>query len=152
LKVKLPPLRDRLEDIPLLAGRIITRLNRIRGKAVKGLDHEALSRLMNHDYPGNVRELENMIEHAFVLCTKGSIKPEHLPAQLTAKPAVPSPGGNSETETGTDPVRQAQTRLLIDALKRCNYNRKKAAEYLGIHKSTLYRRIKRLGIDLNGPE
>ncbi|MFO7752905.1 MAG: sigma 54-interacting transcriptional regulator [Desulfobacteraceae bacterium] len=152
MKIRLPPLRDRLEDIPLLADRFITRLNRVRNKAVQGLDHDVLAILMKHDYPGNIRELENIIEHAFVLCSKGNIKPEHLPAQITAKPAVPSPAGNSETETGTDPVRQAETRLLIDALKRCNYNRKKAAESLGIHKSTLYRRIKRLGIDLAGPE
>ncbi len=154
IKIELPPLRDRLEDIPLLVDRFITRLNRIRGKAVQGLDHEALSMLMNHEYPGNVRELENMIEHAFVLCTKGHIKPEHLPAQLKEKPSAPAslPEKGDETQNNTDPVKQAETRLVMDALQRCNYNRKKAAEFLGIHKSTLYRRIKRLGIDPAGSQ
>ena len=78
----LPPLRKRKEDIPFLAEHFINRLNRLHNKAVTGLSQDALSHLMAHDYPGNIRELENSIEHAFVLCPKGQITPKALPGYL----------------------------------------------------------------------
>jgi transcriptional regulator with PAS, ATPase and Fis domain len=74
------PLRERMEDIPLLASHFIARLNRIRGKNITGLHPEAMEILMSHSFPGNIRELENIIEHAFVLCVDGDIHPRHLPS------------------------------------------------------------------------
>ena len=145
--VKLPPLRQRMEDIPLLVERFISRFNVRRNKLIQGIDQKVIHTLMNHDYPGNIRELENIIEHAFILCTEGYIQPAHLPAFLNAE--------NVEDDTGTmddirsnDPVKAAQVKLILEALKRNNYNRTEAAIDIGIHKSTLFRRIKKLGITL----
>ncbi|MCJ7601935.1 MAG: sigma 54-interacting transcriptional regulator, partial [Desulfobulbaceae bacterium] len=85
VKIKVPPLRERIEDLPLLAEHYIRKFNRQRGKEVQGLSEEALEILMRYDYPGNIRELENIIEYAFILCSKGLILPQHLPPQFQRK-------------------------------------------------------------------
>ncbi|MCP4692830.1 MAG: AAA domain-containing protein, partial [Desulfobacterales bacterium] len=74
VRLKLPPLRERMEDVPLLVERFIEKMNRLRGKTVSGISREALETLMAHHFPGNIRELENIIEHAFVLCSTGDIE------------------------------------------------------------------------------
>ncbi|MBC2716333.1 MAG: sigma 54-interacting transcriptional regulator [Desulfobacteraceae bacterium] len=143
VSLNLPPLKQRMEDILLLVEHFIAKLNRIRGKSVSGIDQQALEILMSHDFPGNIRELENIIEHAFVLCSEGDINPGHLPATFSRQSrAIP------EYETPDDPVRSAEIRVIMDALKQNNYNRKAAAEDLGMHKSTLFRKIEKLGIRL----
>ncbi len=141
--LKLPPLRDRMEDIPLLIERFIKRMNTIRGKAVTGIDREALALLMSNNFPGNIRELENMIEHAFVLCQDGLIQPHHLPGGL-----APHPLASAGPDSPGDALKSAEARIIIDALKRSKYNRQAAARELGMHKSTLFRKIKKLGITL----
>ncbi|MCK5783549.1 MAG: sigma 54-interacting transcriptional regulator [Desulfobacterales bacterium] len=141
--LKLPPLRDRMEDIPLLIERFIKRMNTIRGKAVTGIDREALALLMSNNFPGNIRELENMIEHAFVLCQDGLIQPHHLPGGL-----APHPLASADPDSPGDALKSAEARIIIDALKRSKYNRQAAARELGMHKSTLFRKIKKLGITL----
>lgn len=139
VKLSLPPLRERMEDIPLLVDHFITRFNRLRGKDITGVSPEVLNILMRHDFPGNVRELENTIEHSFVLCRGGLIYPEHLPDYLLpTKARVSSPITLSELEA----------QFIIDALRRHNWNRIATAKELGIHKTTLWRKIKRLGIEL----
>ena len=143
VRIDLPPLRNRKEDIPLLTEHFINRLNRLRGKKITGLNQEALSFLMSHSYPGNIRELENIIEHAFVLCLEGQIKPGALPDFLI--PATPNP---TEGETINSTLKQVETQVIIDALKRNKYNRLTTADELGMHKSTLFRKIKALGIYL----
>lgn len=143
VRLHLPPLRQRMEDIPLLIDHFITRLNRIRARSVSGMDHRALELIMAHEFPGNIRELENIIEHAFVLCTNTTILLKHLPGYLTrfslAAEGLEEPG---------DPVQSAQVRKIMEALKRNRFNRNAAAKDLGIHKSTLFRQIDRLGITL----
>jgi transcriptional regulator with PAS, ATPase and Fis domain len=148
VNIKLPPLRHRLEDIPLLVDRFITRLNRLKKKSIQGIDHDVLAILMAHNYPGNIRELENILEHAFVLCTQGNIQPEHLPKSLTGKGAIPSSSaqGEDSDKRPADPVKKAQKQVIIETLKHNNYSRKRTAAELGIHKSTLFRQMKRLGI------
>ena len=79
VRIALPHLRDRREDIPLLIEHFIAKFNRLQGKDVVGVSDEVLARLMDYDYPGNVRELENIIEHAFVLCRGGLVELHHLP-------------------------------------------------------------------------
>ena len=79
IRIELPKLRDRREDIPLLIDHFVAQFNRRQGKDVSGVADVVLGRLMDHDFPGNVRELENIMEHAFVLCRGGLIKMEHLP-------------------------------------------------------------------------
>jgi PAS domain S-box-containing protein len=143
VRLHLPALRERKEDIPLLVERFIDKMNRLRGKAVTGIDDEALAHLMRHDYPGNIRELENFIEHAFILCSEGAIGLRHLPAYTAVPPyrpglesALPQHSGLPEKE------------LIYRALRRNGYNRLAAARELGMHKSTLFRKIKKLGITL----
>lgn len=143
VRLILPPLRERKEDIPLLVGHFIEKMNLLRGKSITGLDAEALQRLMCHDYPGNVRELENLIEHAFVLCNAGPIQARHLPAGVAGR-RLPS----AEQDTLTHTLNSTETIAIVNALKRNRYNRLAAARELGMHKSTLFRKIKRLGIPL----
>jgi PAS domain S-box-containing protein len=141
VKISLPPLRERKEDIPLLLDHFIARFNRLRGKNVTGVAPEVLQILMAHDFPGNVRELENAVEHAFVLCRSGLIRPEHLPEQLRPVESGP-PTSAAET------LEELEARFIYEALKRNDWNRSATARELGIHKTTLWRKIKRLGIEL----
>jgi PAS domain S-box-containing protein len=145
VKIELPPLRKRREDLPLLIERFVTRFNRIQGKSIAGVSSEALAFLMAHDYPGNVRELENIIEHAFVLCTEGEITPKHLPEEFIARrPILLSKGLSTMPAT----VHAAEAQTIRQALERTRYNRLAAAKELGLHKSTFFRKIKRLGLSL----
>jgi DNA-binding NtrC family response regulator len=141
VRVELPPLRRRKEDVPLLAEQFVKRFNRIQGKSVSGVSAEALSLLMAHDWPGNVRELENVIERAFVLCDSGQIGIEHLPAELTARGGAPAGRAGMR---GARALLEAQT--ISDALQRNHGNRLAAARELGIHKTTLFRKLRQLGI------
>ncbi|MCD6250292.1 MAG: sigma 54-interacting transcriptional regulator [candidate division Zixibacteria bacterium] len=139
IKVSLPPLRDRMEDISLLADHFIDQFNRLRHKEIPGVSPPALKVLMNHDYPGNIRELENIIEHAFILCGNGIIKPEHLPEYLQKREAIPV------VEIAST-MKEMESLFLMATLKRNNWNRKETAKDLSIAPSTLYRKIKRLGL------
>lgn len=141
IRITLPPLRHRMEDIPLLVEKFIAKMNLRQGKFIQGIDKKVLKAFMAHDFPGNIRELENIIEHAFVLCSEGYIKPRHLPGFIS----LTSDEGLAQND---DPVKSAQIKLITDALARNNYNRNAAARDLGIHKSTLFRRIKKLEITL----
>jgi len=141
VKLELPPLRRRREDIPLLVEHFIERFNRAQGKRISGVNPEVMAFLMAHDWPGNVRELENLIEHGFVLCDKGRIELRHLPEDFIAHaPLTPSRGNMSEVR------RSIEAHAIREALKRNHGNRLAAARELGIHKSTLFRKLKTLGI------
>ena len=98
---------------------------------------------MSHPFPGNIRELENIIEHAFVLCVEGDIQPRHLPSHLTSKTSA-----FRACRTGDDPVKSAEIQVINQALARHGFNRSAAAADLGIHKTTLLRKIRKLGITL----
>jgi transcriptional regulator with PAS, ATPase and Fis domain len=122
----------------------VGKFNRLQGKSVSGVSREAMALLMAHDYPGNVRELENIIEHSFVLCGDGEIKPCHLPESFVARApaAARSPGDIPSA------VRAAEAGAIRVALERNGFNRLAAARELGLHKSTLFRKIKALGLEL----
>ncbi|MDQ7838885.1 MAG: sigma 54-interacting transcriptional regulator [Thermodesulfobacteriota bacterium] len=143
VRIELPPLRRRKEDIPLLVDQFITRFNRLQQKTVEGITSEATSFLMSHDWPGNIRELENAIEHAFILCNEGRIGIEHLPEGLMAH--VEAARTDSNLRFAHDIL---DVQAIHAALERNNFNRLAAARELGIHKTTLFRRMKRLGIAL----
>ncbi len=145
IRLVLPPLRERMEDVPLLVERFIARMNRVRGKSISGMDREALGILMSHSFPGNIRELENIIEHAFVLCSDGFIQPQCLPGNLVSPAQHPT--GQDSLD---DALKTTEARAIINALRRNGYNRQAAAQELGMHKSTLFRKIKKLGINLSG--
>jgi PAS domain S-box-containing protein len=146
IRLMLPNLRDRREDIPLLIEHFIAKFNRSQGKDVVGVSDDVLARLMEHDYPGNVRELENILEHAFVLCRGALIELAHLPPQLRGATEAASPNIAGMTL-------EAMERFLIaDALRRTDGNRAAAARQLGINPSTLFRKLKALGIEEPKPE
>ncbi|PID41592.1 MAG: Fis family transcriptional regulator [Proteobacteria bacterium] len=141
--LNLPPLRERKEDIPLLVERFITKMNAIKDRSLSDIDSSAMNLLLDHDYPGNIRELENIIEHAFILCTDHMITASHLPGYLQRK-NNPPPAQNRSITSLEDAERQA----IMTALEQNNYNRSATAAQLGIHKSTLFRKIKKLSISL----
>jgi PAS domain S-box-containing protein len=138
-KISLPSLRERMEDVPLLAEHFITRFNAMRQKDITGVSDEAMVALMTHAYPGNIRELANLIERAFILCKGGLIEKKHLPESLFANPAI---------RDDTASLRDAASACLMSALKQNNWERLKTAKQLGMHKSTLYRKIKSLGLSI----
>jgi transcriptional regulator with PAS, ATPase and Fis domain len=141
IRLDLPPLRERKEDIPMLVRHFMGRLNRLRGKSVKGISQEALSLLIFHDYPGNIRELENVIEHAFVLCPEGQIEAHCLPDNLRV--LKPLSVGRAKMDAA---LKSAEAQLILDTLEKNDYSRVAAARDLGIHKSTLFRKMKALGM------
>ena len=143
VRMPLPALRERKEDIPLLIDHFIEKMNMMRGKAISGVDTEALQILMCHDYPGNIRELENIIEHAFVLCNSGPIQARHLPSGYATQVLRAN-----QQDTLTHTLNSTESIAIMNALKRNGFNRLAAARELGMHKSTLFRKIKRLGIML----
>lgn len=136
MKLTLPPLSRRKEDIPLLVEHFIHRFNTLRGKDISGISEEALAILMQHDFPGNVRELENIIEHAFILCKNGLIQPGHLPGYLKNIKMPLSIGGCTLFEM--------EARVIYDALVRNGWKRLATAKELGIDKTTLWRKLRRL--------
>ncbi|MBN1140508.1 MAG: sigma 54-interacting transcriptional regulator [Deltaproteobacteria bacterium] len=143
IRLELPPLRKRLEDLPLLAAQLVERFDLLQNRSIRGVAPEALSLMMAHHWPGNIRELENVIERAFILCREETIGISHLPPELTR---------GAETENSASDIRAARERLEADsirkALQECGNNRLAAAQKLGIHKSTLFRKIAQLGISL----
>jgi len=136
--LKLPPLRDRREDIPLLVEHFLQRFNRLRGRNVRNVSDEAMQVLMQHDYPGNVRQLENIIEYAFVLCRGDTILPEHFPPELQR----PSSGRPAPAVT----LAEIERERILDALRRHNGNKAAAARELGIHTTTLWRKLKKYAV------
>ena len=146
ISVELPPLRERREDIELLAEKFIVKMNRRKARMISGLTDEALEVLQSHEFPGNIRELENIIEHAFVLCRGERIEPNHLPAYLSHRPEGPAeakPSGSIKTV-----LAERERDTILQALEYTRYNRAAAARYLGMHKSTLFRKLKKLNLTL----
>lgn len=141
VKITIPPLRDRKGDIPLLTDHFIGQFNKLRNKDISGMAQPALGLMMKHDFPGNIRELENIIEHAFILSPGGVIKPEHLPDYIQEQRPIPV------VEIAAT-MNEMESLFIMGALKRNNWSRKKTAEELGINTSTLYRKIRKLGLKI----
>ncbi|MDM7996276.1 MAG: sigma 54-interacting transcriptional regulator [Acidobacteriota bacterium] len=141
VRIELPPLRQRKEDIPMLIHDFIRRFNRLQKKSVQGITHEALSLLMAYHWPGNIRELENVIERAFILCRDGCIDIRHLPEELAGHFSIRTPDSRMKS---VQEVLEAEA--IRAALQRTGFNRLAAARELGIHKTTLFRKIKKLGL------
>lgn len=155
VRLALPPLRERMEDVPLLVEWFVDRMNRNKDRTVEGVDGKAMSILLGHDYPGNIRELENVVEHAFVLCREGMVTAEQLPPYLTApvggEGSVSGPAAEGMHSGGLgDMVQSAEEAAIMQALQRHGFNRQAAAAELGMHKSTFYRKVKKLNISLPG--
>jgi len=142
VRIQLPPLRRRREDIPLLVEHFIRSFNLKKEKHITGVTGEVMDLLMGYEFPGNVRELENIVEHAFVLCHSTQIGLEHLPREL----AGPVRSRADEAGGATDPLGRAEARTIREMLGRMDGHRGRTARALGIHPTTLWRKMKRLGI------
>ncbi len=139
VKLELPTLAQRKEDIPFLSEHFIERLNKLRNKNIAGLSHEALAVFMRHTWPGNIRELENVIEYAFILCREGLIQVKCLPGYLNTNAC-------QLVDFSGFTLLDAERRTIIDALNRNAWRRMATARELGVDKNTLRRKMKRLNI------
>jgi DNA-binding NtrC family response regulator len=135
--VTLPPLRERRDDIPLLIDNCLLRRRQAGGVDIQGLSPEAMRLLCAHPFPGNIRELENIIEYASILCTGGLIQVEHLPAEVRA---CEHPGQGVDRPPTMEDIRY---RGALEAVERNGGNRNAACRDLGISKDTLRRILSR---------
>jgi len=144
IKLTLPRLADRREDIPLLVDHFINQFNARTGKRIAGLSFEAMRLFLHYDFPGNIRELENIIEHGFVLCRGRVITLEHLPRDLQVlKAAAEAPEASRRVS-----LKDAEAGVIRSLLAEHGGSRAKTARALGINPSTLWRKMKKLGISL----
>jgi transcriptional regulator with PAS, ATPase and Fis domain len=137
VEVSLPPLRERLEDLPLLVDHFRQNFNERFNKNIEGISSEVLSRFMDYSWPGNIRELEHVMEHAFVLCHGGTITLKHLPADIRSyEPAEESPRSKTKIKSTHEELEEIRS-----ALAKTGWNKSKAARLLGIGRRTIYRKI-----------
>jgi len=144
VRLFVPPLSQRRQDIPLLIDHFIQRFNARRGKRVQGVTPAVMEILMRHPLPGNARELENVIEYCFVLCHEGTIDVRHLPDELQVSV---EPGVSSPAPARMLPLAENEAQALREALSNNNGSRSRTAKSLQISRSTLWRKMKRYGID-----
>jgi PAS domain S-box-containing protein len=142
VKIELPPLSGRREDIPLLIDHFINQFNIKKGRRIIGVSAEVMRMFMAYEFPGNVRELENIIEHASVLCHGSQIEREHVPKEFANKFGEAISGGLKPSGR----LKATEANEIIGALKRHGGNRSRAAEELGINKSTLWRKMKKYSL------
>jgi len=138
INIKIPPLRERLEDIPLLVEHFISMYNVIKNREIEGVTDDVMKILLNHNFPGNIRELENIIEHAFILCKGEYIDSNHLPQYMKEV---------NITYTPESTLEEMEKMHILNVLERNGRNRKKTAEILGINTSTLWRKLTKYGLD-----
>ncbi|MEW5945349.1 MAG: sigma-54 dependent transcriptional regulator [bacterium] len=140
--IELPPLRERKEDVPMLAENFLKKFSVQNRKDVRYISLEAFDCMMRYPWPGNVRELENTIERAVLLSRSRAITPEYLPEYVRKFGPEHEPGSPSET----DSLRDAERNYILDTLKQTDWNVKRTAELLKVHRSTLYNKMKRYGL------
>jgi PAS domain S-box-containing protein len=139
----MPPLRERKGDIPLLVNHFIERYNHLYGKQISSITDETLAVIMSHDFPGNIRELENILQHAFIISLTGKIEKKHLPDYLENISNTPVSKTNGDYSRTMDAYEEER---IKKALADNRFNRNKTALALGIHPATLWRKMKRLNI------
>jgi transcriptional regulator with PAS, ATPase and Fis domain len=146
IPIYLPPLRGRLDDIPLLVDTFVRRMRLKTEKNITGIAKEVLDVFMQYRWPGNIRELINVIEYAFVLCPEGDISIAHLPAQMLGQqPSHVQLASKTSRKLSTGDMRQE----LIQALQAAGGNKSEAARRLGISRVTLWKRIKKFDIQVD---
>ena len=138
VKLDLPPLAERREDIPLLVEHFLRRFNVRMNKRIGSVSPEVMQLFMRYDFPGNIRELENAMEHAFILCNGIQVREEHLPQELLNRARVTPP----KLSAGRDILKMVERQTLLNILEKHGGNRGKAAAELGISPVTLWRKLK----------
>lgn len=148
ITVDLPPLRNRREDIPLLAAHFLKRYSDENGLELRHLAPEAMRALVDYEWPGNVRELENVIERGVVLSSSASITSDLLPGHLTGRSYSSSLLEHNPDASLFDILEDIERRIIMDKLERSNWNQTEASEQFRIPLSTLNQKIKRLNIEI----
>ena len=144
VQIDVPPLRQRREDIPLLIKHFLQKLNHKRRKNIGGLSPAAEETLLQYHYPGNIRELENILEYSTIICKNSQIEPRHFPPYLLRDKEQAPPRGEAEAPA-TD-MRKMEKEELLQALKTSRWNRQAAAATLGISRTTLWRKLRKYQI------
>ncbi|MDB4433495.1 sigma 54-interacting transcriptional regulator, partial [bacterium] len=142
VEIKLPPLRERSEDIPLLVQNFVRRFRTAKRRHIEGIEDNALALLVQYPFPGNIRELENIIERAFVVCQRNLIDVRSLPDYVQQH----RPGGRLGEGAGAL-LKNTEAKLIVRTLKKHRGNRTRAAAELGIHRVTLFRKMKKYGLN-----
>lgn len=151
--IYLPPLRERKEDIPLLANHFVREQSRRNSRHITGFSQPAMRALLDYDWPGNVRELENAVEHAFVLCVGGQIDEGDLPLEIRRRDSSASRLSGADTQTRRPAVRLRLTTEDLQALlAECGWNKAEAARRLGVSRTAVWKQMKKRGISLQRPE
>ncbi|MFA5716391.1 MAG: sigma 54-interacting transcriptional regulator [Desulfobulbaceae bacterium] len=149
VRIQLPPLRERKEDIPLLIDEFIREFSGRMAKDIVGIASQALDILRQYDFPGNIRELKNIIEYAFILCDGGYILPEHLPEPFNGATAAPEPPLSVETDKSRT-LEEIERQAIRIALERNRWKKNATCEELGISKDTLRRKLVRYNLEPPG--
>jgi len=139
--IRLPALRERKDDIPLLVRHFIDKFNREMSMEVRHISPAAMELLMEYEYPGNIRELEHIIEHAFVRCQGNTVSPEHLPKDLQAKAAV------ERVLNADEPLKSLEREMILKSLHETKWKYNETARMLKMSRTTLWRRMKDLRIE-----
>jgi len=146
INIELPPLRERISDIPLLAGHFLQRICEETGKT-KQLGDDTLTALQRYNWPGNVRELQNVVERAVLLGKNSTIALEDLPTAIAAGHLTPI-GQVGDGDHGLkDALAAPERAIILEMLQSNNWNRNQTADALGINRTTLYKKMKKLGLD-----
>jgi transcriptional regulator with PAS, ATPase and Fis domain len=148
-RITLPELKDRRVDLALLIGHILRRLSAASGNRLPEVSEKVMEILLNYRYPGNVRELENILEHAMIICQEETIQITHLPEYLQGRSgvrkAIPSGSTGASTGAGSQPENTEHAGLLA-ALRQFDWHRQKTARALGVDRTTLWRKMKKYGL------
>ena len=146
INIELPPLRERISDIPLLAQHFMENVCRESNKEISGIDPKAMHLLQNYSWPGNVRQLQNVIERAVLLGKREVVTVEDLPSDISGG----TPVLDLSVITGTklkDALTNPEKRIILEVLEMHNWNRNATADALGINRTTLYKKMKKLGLE-----
>jgi DNA-binding NtrC family response regulator len=146
IKIKVPSLRDRLDDVPLLAGRFLKRFNEQYGKNIREISPDAMMRLVRYDWPGNIRELESVIERAVLFCPGTELLPGCLPEEFQTRMT-----SSSFVIPPLLPMEEIEREAILQTLERTAGNVKKTAQILRFPRPTFYRKLKKLGIKVERP-
>lgn len=145
INIELPPLRERISDLPLLARHFMQKTCEEAGKSMQGFSEEALAMMQHYAWPGNVRELQNVVERAVLLGRGPLITPEDLPQQFGTSGVIPLE--QAAGKALKDAMEAPERAIIREVLEMHNWNRNETAEALGINRTTLYKKMKRLGLD-----
>jgi len=146
IKIKVPPLRERLDDVPVIAGRFLIRFNEQYGKQIRDISPETVARLVSYDWPGNIRQLESVIERAVLFCSGHELQPNCLPEEFQERAS-----SSTFVIPPLLPMEEIERQAIMQTLERTHGNIKKTAQILRFPRPTFYRKLKKLGIKVERP-